>query len=119
MPNESKLRRREGSMIPPSEDYFAWARTYEKEALGSPDHTVQLVKRFADGNAVTIEGTGSIRLRWATRLFRSEHLLYVVIAAFAVVYVYLVSAALIGCTQNTTQLSMQQSARRCPQLNRS
>jgi len=73
---------------------FAWARKYEKVALGSEDHIVQEGKKFADGNR-----GGEIappRLGWAGRVFRVERLIYAVIGAFILVYAFLLAASLIG-----------------------
>ncbi len=70
---------------------YAWARKYEQKALG-PGHIVQAGKTFAEGGSVTVEGVHA-RMTWASRLFRIEYLMYVVIATFAVVYVYLLKAA--------------------------
>lgn len=72
---------------------YAWARKYEKVALGSAEHITQIGKTFAEGSAVTIEGIEPARMRWASRLFRIEWLTYVVILAFVIVYVYLLRAA--------------------------
>lgn len=70
---------------------YAWARKYEHVALG-PSHITQAGKTFAEGGSVTVEGVHA-RMTWASRLFRIEYLMYVVIATFGIVYVYLLKAA--------------------------
>ena len=72
---------------------FAWARKYESLALGSNMHLIQLGQTFAEGSTVPMEGLDPARLGWTSRLFRVEWLIYVVILAFVVVYVYLLVVA--------------------------
>jgi hypothetical protein len=72
---------------------YAWARKYEEVALGSGDHIVQMGKSFAEGSSVAPPGIGPTRMRWASRLFRIEYLMYVVVIAFVIVYGYLLKAA--------------------------
>lgn len=71
--------------------WFAWVRKYEAIALGSEDHLLQIGMRFAQGESVTV--VNQHRQRWASRLFRVEWLMYVVILAFGVVHGYLLFAS--------------------------
>jgi hypothetical protein len=70
--------------------YFAWARKFEEEAFGSAVTMVRQGATFAEGNKVTDLGN-ALRLRWASRLFRVEWLVYVVIGSFLVIYVLLLT----------------------------
>lgn len=72
---------------------FAWARKYESLALGSNMHLIQCGKSFMDGSTVSLEGLNPVRLRWASRLFQVEWLIYVVILAFIIIYAYLLKVA--------------------------
>ena len=68
---------------------FAWARKYELLALGSNIHLIQYGQLFMDGNEVPKEVLDPPqRLRWPSRLFRVEWLMYGVIATFIAIYVY-------------------------------
>jgi len=73
--------------------YFSWARKFEKDAFGDVVQMVRKGKDFARGDTVDIDGT-EIRLRCGSKLFRAEWLIYVVIAAFAVVYAYMLFCGL-------------------------
>ncbi|MEW8253853.1 MAG: hypothetical protein AB2747_05845 [Candidatus Thiodiazotropha taylori] len=68
--------------------YFAWARKYEEEAFGEDVTMIRNGESFAKGNDVNDLGI-PIRLRWASRLFRVEWLVYVVILSFLTIYGYL------------------------------
>jgi hypothetical protein len=72
--------------------WFAWARFYEKMALGSEDHMIQCGRKFSDGESVVVLDSAK-RMGWSSRLFRIEWLTYVVIVAFLVIYVYLLCDA--------------------------
>lgn len=68
--------------------YFSWARKFEKDAFGEAVEMVRLGQDFARGDTVKMDGENR-RLRWGSRLFRVEWLVYVVIFSFAVVYAYI------------------------------
>jgi hypothetical protein len=42
---------------------------------------------------VSVEGIDPARMTWASRLFRAEYLMYLVVFAFAIVYAYLLRVA--------------------------
>jgi hypothetical protein len=65
-------------------------------------HLIQLGRTFAEGSTVPLEGLDPARLGWASRLFRVEWLIYVVILAFVVVYVYLLVVAVFPGTGLST-----------------
>ncbi len=69
--------------------YFAWARKYEEEAFGEDVTMIRSGESFARGNEAN-NLDSSIRLRWGSRLFKVEWLVYVVIFSFLTVYGYLV-----------------------------
>ena len=69
--------------------YFAWARKFEKEAFGNDVTMVRSGATFAGGNEVK-DLDDPIRLRWGSRLFKVEWLVYVVIISFFIVYGFLV-----------------------------
>jgi hypothetical protein len=71
--------------------YFAWARKLEEDAFGTTVEMVRSGGAFARGDTCTI-GASSERMRWGSRLFKVEWLIYVVIATFAIIYSYLVLA---------------------------
>ena len=71
---------------------YAWARKYERDALGGEAHMIQRGMRFSKGETVE-EIDDPKRARWGSRLFRVEWLSYVVIGGFAVVYYYLFKTA--------------------------
>jgi hypothetical protein len=68
--------------------YFAWARKFEKDAFGEAVEMIRCGQDFARGDTVNLEGN-KIRLRWGSRLFKVEWLVYTVIASFAIVYAYI------------------------------
>ena len=68
--------------------YFAWARKFEEEAFGDDVTMIRKGAIFAKGNEVTDLGS-EIRLRWGSRLFKVEWLVYVVIVSFLSVYLFL------------------------------
>ena len=65
--------------------WFAWARDREG-ALGDANKMIRSGKDFADGNSGELH-----RMRWGSRFFRVEWLIYVVIVIFALLYLRLVS----------------------------
>lgn len=67
--------------------YFAWARELEKAAFGSKVEMVRLGEQFARGETVKL-ADHSLRLRWGSRLFRIEWLIYVIIMGFTVIYIF-------------------------------
>jgi hypothetical protein len=73
--------------------WYAWARKYERAALGSPEHMIQLGEKFSDGQPVT-QVSPTQRLGWSSRLFRIGWLAYIPIAAFLIVYGYLLVLAM-------------------------
>jgi hypothetical protein len=66
--------------------WFAWARRYEREALGSESHMIQRGRRFARGESVE---EGESRSSWVMLLYPVEWLSYLVILSFGLVNAYL------------------------------
>ncbi len=73
--------------------YFAWARKFEEEAFGDEVAMIRKGESFAKGNEVTDLGS-EIRLRWGSRLFKVEWLVYLIIISFLAVYVFLLVAGI-------------------------
>ena len=67
--------------------WFAWARAFEPQALGDFKMTRE-GKRYSEGETVIVDG-GSERMRWGSRLFKVEWLVYVVVIAIGLVHGFL------------------------------
>ena len=73
--------------------YFAWARKLEQDAFGD---TIQMIRQGDEFSRAGIAQVGIERrqLRWASRLFKVEGMVKLVIFTFAAVYAYLLIATL-------------------------
>jgi C4-dicarboxylate transporter len=69
--------------------YFAWAKKFETDAFGDTIEIVCGGATFAKGETVSI-GSSIERMRWGSRLFKVEWLIYVVIGIFTIIYGYLI-----------------------------
>ena len=68
--------------------WFAWARELEKVGLAPASKMLAEGQRFSSGEGVTVDGD-TIRMRWGSRLFKIQWLIYVVVIMFGIVYVLL------------------------------
>ncbi len=69
--------------------YFAWARKFETDAFGDTVKIIRGGATFAQGETSSI-GSSIERMRWGSRLFKVEWLIYVVIGIFTIIYGYLI-----------------------------
>ena len=68
--------------------YFSYARRFEKEAFGDQVDMIRNGKEFAEGNKVkSLEYP--IRMRWGSRLFKVEWMIYTVIFSFILIYTFI------------------------------
>jgi hypothetical protein len=67
--------------------WFAWARAFESQALGD-FKMIREGKRYSEGESVIINGSLE-RMRWGSRLFKVEWLVYIVVIAIGLVHGFL------------------------------
>lgn len=70
--------------------YYAAARYLESAAFGPLVRTVRDGASYANGSEVQVDGK-AVQMRWGSKLFRVETLVYVVISSFVVIYAFLLA----------------------------
>ncbi len=76
--------------------WFAWARFLERTHFSPVANIVTEGERFSRGETPTIDPNDRVnvpRMRWGSRLFRVEWLIYFVIAIFVGIYIALLSVS--------------------------